>query len=104
MTGWRKGAALFWTGSVLAPLRGGAVGLAYIDTALRVLPDSALDLLATARCRRAQIMGALGQPGARAELSTATGLVARSGDPRTEFFCLRALGVEAGGGGDRHLL
>src|SRR5688572_25003509 len=48
------GEAFFRLGSLLMPMGNNASGLAYVDSALLMLPASAPGLRAAARCRRAQ--------------------------------------------------
>ena len=87
------GEALLRIGSYLLPFGGTANGIAYIDSALRVLPPGAQDLRATARCRRAQFLIALSQPGGADTLAASLAAARESGDPDAQGYCLRAATV-----------
>ncbi|MGH7586851.1 MAG: CHAT domain-containing protein, partial [Gemmatimonadales bacterium] len=88
-----EGEALVWLGIVRVPSHGIAGALALLDTALFVLPETAQDLRAACRCRRAHMLVVLGRANAARELKVALALVRRLGDTSAEGHCLRALGV-----------
>lgn len=87
------GEALLRVGSLALPLAGAGPGLAYVDSALRVLPASAKALRATARCRRAQYFLATGRPGAADTLAASTTSAREAGDPEALGYCLRGATV-----------
>ena len=84
------GEALFRLGSLLMPMGNTGPGLAYVDSALRILPASARGLRATARCRRAQFFVATMRPGSADSVETALVEARASGDAEALGFCLRA--------------
>ena len=87
------GESLLRIGSLLAPLGGTGPGLAYLDSAVLMLPASAAGLRATARCRRAQYAVATLRPGAGDTLAAARVAAEESGDPDALGFCIRAATV-----------
>lgn len=67
-------------------------GFAALDSAARLIPDSALALRAEHLRRRTIILSAIGDPAARSTAATALTMARRTGDPGIEGRCLRALG------------
>ena len=66
------------------------VGLAYLDSALRVLPATETDMIAGVRCRRALILFYMGDARMRPALDSALAYVRQVKAPRAEHQCLRA--------------
>ena len=87
------GEALFRLGSLLMPMGNNANGLAYVDSALLMLPASARGLRATARCRRSQYFIATMVPGGADSLEAALTEARATDDPEALGFCLRAATV-----------
>ena len=85
--------AHFWMTHTLAGMYGGAYALAHLDTALALAPPDARDLQADARCRRGQILGVIGVPGARDSLSVAQAFANTLGDASAQAICWRGLGT-----------
>ena len=75
------------------------VGLAYHDSALRVIPSRESDLIATVRCRRALIMFFMGDARTQRDLASALEYARRVRSPRGESQCLRAAGRDLWGRG-----
>jgi len=67
-----------------------SVGLAYHDSALRVLPVDATDLIAGMRCRRGLILFYMGDARAAPAIASALEYARRVAVPRAEAQCLRA--------------
>lgn len=100
----RRGAALahdrraeaeanFWMAHTLAGVYGGGFALAHLDTALALAPAAASDLHADVRCRRGQIMGVVGVPGARESLAVAQAFAKEIVQPSAQAICWRGLGT-----------
>ena len=88
-----EGEALTFLAFVRARTEGLAVGDALLDTAWRLLPDTAFALRSLILNRRAVILSLRGQPQpALAEAERAIAFARRAGDPGAEADCLRALG------------
>jgi tetratricopeptide (TPR) repeat protein len=87
------GEALYRIGSLLAPYGGNAAGLAYLDSAVMMLPSSAPHLRAIARCRRAQYSVGTLRAGAADTLAAAVVAARETGDPDALGYCLRAQSV-----------
>jgi CHAT domain-containing protein/tetratricopeptide (TPR) repeat protein len=75
------------------------VGLAYHDSALRVIPERETDLIAAVRCRRALIMFFMGDARTQRELASALEYSRRVRALRGESQCLRAAGRDLWGRG-----
>lgn len=89
-----EGEALFWLAIVRASSEGPRAAIALLDSALSVLPDSAQDLRAMSRCRRAHMLVLLGGGDAARELTDALAFARQVEEPSAEGYCLRALAVE----------
>ena len=86
-----EGEALLGLSFARARAYGMRVGLALLDTAGRLIPDSALDLQADRHRRRAMILATLGKPEAVAEVDSTLTIARRAGVVRTEADGLRGL-------------
>ena len=75
------------------------VGLAYHDSALRVLPASESDLIAGVRCRRGLILFYMGDARTQPSLASALEYARRVKAPRAEAQCLRAMARDLWGRG-----
>ena len=67
------------------------VALTILDTAARLIPDTALDLQAERHRRRAMVLATLGKPEAVAEVDSTVSVARRAGIVRTEADGLRGL-------------
>jgi tetratricopeptide (TPR) repeat protein len=85
--------ANFWMSHTLAGVYGGGYALAHLDTALALAPPTARDVRADARCRRGQIMGVVGAPGARESLAVAQAFANEIVQPSAQATCWRGLGT-----------
>jgi tetratricopeptide (TPR) repeat protein len=88
-----EAASHFWMAHTLAGVYGGGYALAHLDTALALAPAGARDLQADARCRRGQIMGVVGVPGARDSLALAQSFANTVGHASAQGICWRGLGT-----------
>ena len=88
-----EGEALLWQSLAFGSVYGGGFAIAKTDSALRVLPADAPHLQAASRCRRAQVIGVMGLPGAADSVVAASEFARRTGEPGARAACLRALGV-----------
>ena len=86
-----EGEALLGLSFVRARADGMRVGLALLDTAGRLIPDSAFDLRADRHRRRAMLLATLGRPDAVAEVDSTLSVARRAGVVRTEADGLRGL-------------
>jgi CHAT domain-containing protein len=86
-----EGEALLGLAFGRARAEGMRVGLALLDTAARLIPDSTLDLQAERHRRRAIILATLGRPEAIAEVDSTVSVARRAGVLRTEADGLRGL-------------
>jgi CHAT domain-containing protein/tetratricopeptide (TPR) repeat protein len=68
-----------------------AAGLAYVDSALRVLPATETDVIAGTRCRRGLFLYYMGDRRAQGALDSALAYARRVKAPRGEANCLRAV-------------
>jgi CHAT domain-containing protein/tetratricopeptide (TPR) repeat protein len=89
-----EGEALFWLAIVHASSRGPRAAITLLDSALSVIPESAQDLRAAARCRRAHMLVLLGGADASRELMGALAFARLVEEPSAEGYCLRALAVD----------
>ena len=71
-----------------------AVGRAYLDSALRVLPPASTELAAEVRCRRARLAFRSGDPRFPAELAAALPAAHAAGARRAESQCLRTAAAD----------
>ncbi|HET7459397.1 MAG TPA: CHAT domain-containing protein [Gemmatimonadaceae bacterium] len=88
-----EGEALYWQSQSLGSVYGGGFAIAKADSALAVLPADVVELRATCRCRRAQVLAVMGQPGAADSIAAAMDAASRVDDPSARALCLRARGV-----------
>lgn len=86
-----EGEALLGLSFVRARANGMRVALATLDTAKRLIPDSALDLQAERHRRRAMVLATLGRPEAVAEVDSTLSVARRAGVVRSEADGLRGL-------------
>ncbi|HEU4698405.1 MAG TPA: CHAT domain-containing protein [Gemmatimonadales bacterium] len=78
----------------VATRQGIAAGMAYLDSAGRVLPPDAPDLQADAHRRRAVLLAVQSAPGADAEAAACTRIARGLGALRLEAHCLRAAALD----------
>lgn len=88
-----EAAAHFWMTHTLAGVYGGGYALAHLDTAVALAPPDFRALHADARCRRGQIMGVVGVPGARDSLALAQSFANAVGHASAQGICWRGLGT-----------
>lgn len=86
-----EGEALLGLSFVRARTAGMKVGLALLDTAARLIPDTTLDLQAERHRRRAMILATLGRPEAVAAVDSTVSISRRAGVVRTEGDGFRGL-------------
>ena len=89
-----EGQAMLWLGRVRSLSQGAEVGIALVDSALRITPSDAQLVRASGRCLRAQFRLVLGSPAASAELTSALEFSRRVAEPRAEAMCLRVRALE----------
>jgi CHAT domain-containing protein/tetratricopeptide (TPR) repeat protein len=75
------------------------VGLAYLDSALRILPPSEADFIAAIRCRRALFLFFMGDSRTQEALASALEFARRAKAQRAEAQCLRAAARDLWGRG-----
>jgi hypothetical protein len=90
-----EGEALLWLAYARARSHGLDVGVALLDTALRVVPRHALGLRGALLCRRLHLQILTGRTEAAARLDDAVEL-ARAGEPRDLAPCVRARAIAFG--------
>lgn len=69
-------------------------GVAYLDSAVRLIPPAAIELVADAHRRRAVMLAVQSTPGAMAEADACVGLAQRANDARLEAHCWRAAALD----------
>jgi tetratricopeptide (TPR) repeat protein len=89
-----SGETLLRLGGARVRSRGLPVGRAYFDSALAILPSSAGDPAASARCRRAHLGLLLGDTTAAEALVTTLALAEDRGYRRAQAYCLRGRQID----------
>ncbi|HEY7634717.1 MAG TPA: CHAT domain-containing protein [Gemmatimonadales bacterium] len=89
-----EGQAILWLGRIRSLSQGAEVGIALVDTALRITPRDVSLVQAASRCLRAQFRLVLGDPSASQELASALDFSRRVSEPRAEAMCLRVRALE----------
>jgi CHAT domain-containing protein/tetratricopeptide (TPR) repeat protein len=84
--------ALIALSFVSGRMKGVPAGLALLDRARRLTPESALDLHSQRLSHRAVLRGAAGSPQAMADAEESIAIARRAGDPRAEAQALRSAG------------
>lgn len=89
-----EGDAMIGLARVRVLHQGAEVGIALLDSAIRILPQDATLERASARCLHAHFRLVLGTHNAPQELASALEFSRRVAQPRAEAMCLRALALE----------